>query len=167
MRLARGNHRQAARSVIARWVAATLTSGALSGCMFGGGPLVGVRLGHSHAVVAGVEVGAGVGPARLSGGMQTPGTSYLRLDAMLDYLGFGSSPDRGVGGTLGAGYGGGDGARGGGVFAAGLDVGAVLRDAACSDRMVVGHVGVDLRYVRGWEVVLRPRIEAHADMCTH
>ncbi len=140
----------------------------MTGCLYGGGPVVGARLQRTPKLVVGGEVGAGIAFVKLDVGVERSGIGYGRLDAVLDAIGFGSSHTPGnVGGLLGVGYGGGGGDHGG-VMAAGVDTGFILaRDGDCSHSKPVVHVGIDLRYVRGWELILAPRLEGHLDICTH
>ena len=141
-----------------------------SGCVFGGGPLVGVRLDHGGGYVAGGEVSAGLPVAQATFGMDTESPGYLRLDATWDAAGADPSYHgtwNTLGGRLGAGYRlGGD---GGGMFVVGPSVSSV--DQALSWRsgtsiLFGSGVGafvlyLDLRYEGGWQLVLNPRLEAH------
>ncbi len=141
------------------------------GCAAGGGPFVGY--GMKHGPFWGAEAGAGWFPAQLALGMQSRDRLvYGRLDATANDAAWGDNnelvfgPD-GLGARLGGGYGRGA-TTSGGVFAAGLNLGFMLRDAPCSSPATVGVVSFEFRYAGGeMQWVAMTRVEAQGDICNH
>jgi len=142
---------------------------ACTGCVLGGGPVVGY--GTKHGVYAGVAGGAGVSVAQATaelGGTSRGAIAQARLDLQLSKLRFTDwnaevgRPYPGVHGGIGYGL-----AEGWGGLATmvGPDVGVLRDNSYCTGAPVI-YVGVDWRYLRGEsQFVLAPRYEKIWDIC--
>ena len=133
--------------------------------MFGGGPVVGYRLDHGGGLVAGFEVGGGLVLAQATVGIDTVSRhGYVRFDATWDVNS--TAPDfRGIGNNIGGLIGAGVTFDGHGLFAGGLNAsGVVIGTSGCHGDDIVGVwvVYAELRYERGWQVVMTPRFEGHS-----
>jgi len=157
---------------------------AVAGCTFGGGPTIGLRLdnkdrehhrllrmrpdsNHGPRLVLGAEAAAGLGFFQLVAGF-AGAFGFGRLDLTFDPIVVGSNHEsQGLAGRFGLGAGG---DRWGAAFTFDTGLGgerAFGDTSQCNRTHAFGVVTLDLRYARGWQLVLAPRIEGVNDVCSH
>ena len=154
----------------------------LTGCMVGGGPVVGYG---GHGWFAGAEVSAGgeiILPQATLGYQSDQKLVYLRADEAIDVTAMqrpaGLSTDYGSfvrGGRIGGGIGWSFATTEPttqGVFAVGASLGHAFLPLnhgdsgnGCGVANNVGVVELQLRYAAGWSVVLAPRVEYGSTLC--
>lgn len=141
----------------------------VTGCVVGGGPLVGY---DRHGWFGGVEAGGGgalILPQGAIGYQTRRHLLYARVDETWDLSGLQhiGAPSPMGGGRIGAGLGI-DVSEGdvGGTFVIGPSIGRVLGPIAnCSNWNTEALLEVQLRYAIDWQLVLATRIERARDVC--
>jgi hypothetical protein len=152
----------------------------LTGCVVGGGPVIGYG---ERGLYAGAEVSAGgeiLLPQVSLGYQSDQQLVYVRTDEAVDVTGMQRPPGLQAtdgtwvsGGRIGGGVGlsfAHDDATPVGVFAIGPSAGHALHrlntdNNSCDVSNTVGVVELQVRYVRGWSIAFVPRIESGSTFC--
>jgi hypothetical protein len=142
-----------------------------SGCVVGGGPIVGYS---NRGLFGGVEVSAGaeaILPQATLGYQSDHQLIYLRVDETVDVTVNGYTdhylyPGGRIGGGIGLAVENGT-ASTAGVFAAGFSLGHAVSGVPGSCRDTAAVLEIQVRYAAGWSIALVPRVEQGVSSCPH